>query len=64
VTGANEFFLVPDDVVKEYSLEPWAKPMSAGSAHVAGVVYDRADHAENKKNGLPANFLSFPIMQN
>lgn len=59
VTGANKFFLVPDAVVAEYGLHPWAHPMFGRSEHVAGMVYDSADHSANRGAGLPANFLWF-----
>lgn len=59
VTGANKFFLVSDEVVKEYALEEWVQPMYGRSEHVSGVIYNQADHAANKENGLPANFLWF-----
>lgn len=59
VTGANKFFLVPDAVVEEYGLQPWAHPMFGRSDHVAGMVYDSDDHAVNRGAGLPANFLWF-----
>jgi adenine-specific DNA methylase len=59
VTGANKFFLVPDKVVKEFELQPWAHPMFGRSDHVQGLVYSRGDHVANKQAGLPANFLWF-----
>jgi adenine-specific DNA methylase len=59
VTGANKFFLVPDAVVREYGLELWAYPMFGRSEHVRGVIYDRASHDENRRVGLPTNFLWF-----
>lgn len=59
VTGANGFFLVPDAVVAEHRLERWARPMFGRSSHVRGVVYDAADHARNRREGLPANFIDF-----
>jgi adenine-specific DNA methylase len=59
VTGANDFFLVPDAVVDEYGLHAWAYPMFGRSDHVRGVIYDRASHDENKRLGLPANFVQF-----
>lgn len=59
VTGANKFFLVPDEVVQGHGLAGWAHPMFGRSEHVPGVVYDAATHAANKQNGLPANFLWF-----
>jgi hypothetical protein len=57
VTGANKFFLVPDKIVEEFGLQPWAHPMFGRSEHVQGLVYSDADHAANRRAGLPANFL-------
>jgi adenine-specific DNA methylase len=59
VTGANKFFLVPDRLVKEFELQKWAHPMFGRSEHVQGLVYSRNDHAANRRDGLPANFLWF-----
>lgn len=59
VTGANKFFLVPDDIIKQYGLHQWAKPMFGRSGHVRGVIYDEESHDENRRAGLPANFLWF-----
>ena len=59
VTGANNFFLVPDKVVQDFQLQRWAHPMFGRSEHVQGLVYSRADHAANRRAGLPANFLWF-----
>ncbi len=59
VTGANNFFLVSDAIVKDYSLQRWAHPMFGRSNHVKGLIYSDTDHDANKENGLPANFLWF-----
>jgi len=59
VTGANKFFLVADEVVGSFGLEKWAHPMFGRSDQVAGVIYDKADHDANRREGLPANFLWF-----
>lgn len=59
ITGANKFFLVPDDVVDMYDLRDFARPMFGRSNHVRGVIYDHAKHDENKRAGLSANFLRF-----
>ncbi len=59
VTGANKFFLVTDEVVDEFDLHRWARPMFGRSEHVPGVIYDEAVHAKNKARGLPTNFLWF-----
>ena len=59
VTGANKFFLVPDNIVEEFSLQRWAHPMFGRSDHVQGLVYSEKDHHTNRKTGLPTNFLWF-----
>lgn len=61
VTGANNFFLVSDDVVQEFDLEQWAFPMFGRSNHVQGVIYDQRNHSDNRQTGLPTNFLWFPV---
>jgi adenine-specific DNA methylase len=59
VTGANRFFLVPDETVKKYALKKFAHPMFGRSDHVAGVIYDKSCQEANSRDGLPANFLWF-----
>lgn len=63
VTGANNFFLVNNDVVKKYSLEKWAHPMFGRSGHVSGVIYNEESHRDNASKGLPTNFLWFKDLQ-
>ena len=57
VTGANKFFHVTDSVLKQHGLEPWAHPMFGRSEQAQGVIYDRRDHADNARRGLPTNFV-------
>lgn len=59
VTGANQFFHVPDSTVQRYGLEQWAHPMFGRSAHCPGVVYDQAQHEANADKGNPTNFVWF-----
>lgn len=59
VTGANKFFLVPDEVVKNFSLDKWAHPMFGRSEHCPGVIYDNNQHIANAAKGNPTNFLWF-----
>jgi adenine-specific DNA methylase len=59
VTGANKFFLVPQEVVDEFDLHEWAHPMFGRSDHVNGLVYSTADHERNRKRGAPSSFLWF-----
>lgn len=60
VTGANSFFLVPDDVVRAFELEPYVYPMFGRSEHAPGVIYDAVQHTTNSRRGLPTNFVLFP----
>lgn len=57
VTGANKFFLVRDDVVSRFGLDSFVHPMFGRSEHCPGVVYDRHQHVENARTGLPTNFV-------
>lgn len=59
VTGANKFFLVADEVVKDHKLGKWAHPMFGRSEHCPGVIYDDRQHAANAAKGNPTNFLWF-----
>ena len=59
VTGANKFFLVPDQTVEEFTLQQWVHPMFGRSDHVEGLIFTTDDHQANKLVGLPANFLWF-----
>lgn len=60
VTGANKFFLVNDETVARYGLEPFVAPMFGRSEHCPGVVYDEAVHRANRARGLPTNFFTLP----
>ncbi|MBI2124110.1 MAG: N-6 DNA methylase [Candidatus Wildermuthbacteria bacterium] len=60
VTGANNFFLVPDKTVKEFGLRKWAYPMFGRSNHCPGIIYDKNQHETNKESGKPTNFIWFP----
>ena len=57
VTGANKYFLVDNETVESYELERFAYPMFGRSQHCPGIVYDKYQHLENQKQGLPTNFL-------
>lgn len=59
VTGANAFFLVPQAVVQEYALEPWAKPAFGRSEQAPGALFDAAQHQRNVAAGKPAWMLHF-----
>ncbi|MCP1401846.1 N-6 DNA methylase [Achromobacter insolitus] len=57
VTGANKFFLVPNEVVHEYGLAKYAHPMFGRSEHCPGLIYDEEQHRENAEKGNPTNFI-------
>ncbi|HGH5996684.1 TPA: N-6 DNA methylase [Morganella morganii] len=57
VTGANKYFLVDNETVESYKLERFAHPMFGRSQHCPGIIYDKKQHNENQKQGLPTNFL-------
>lgn len=57
VTGANDFFLVNDQIVDKYELDKFAYPMFGKSQHCKGIIYDNEQHSENKENNLPTNFI-------
>ena len=59
VTGANKFFLVEDETVRQFGLEQWTHPMFGRSLHCPGVIYDEAQHRSNAADGKPTNFLWF-----
>ena len=59
VTGANDFFLVTNEVVDRYGLKKWAHPMFGRSEHCPGVIYDETQHKANAHKGSPTNFLWF-----
>ena len=63
VTGANKFFLVPDETVHAYGLEQWAHPMFGRSEHCPGVIYDACQHRANAAKGSATNFLWFSDSQ-
>lgn len=60
VTGANQYFLVSDEIVEEYDLYKWAHPMFGRSQQSPGVIYDAEQHSMNVGNGKPTNFIWFP----
>ncbi len=59
VTGANDYFLVSDEVVSSHQLSKWAHPMFGRSGHCPGIIYDQRQHKENITKGNPTNFIWF-----
>lgn len=59
VTGANKYFTVPDEVVRDFALEPWARPLLARSEDSLGLVHSEADHARTIDLGRRSSLLDF-----
>ena len=59
VTGANKYFLVPDQIVEKFGLEDVSHPMFGRSEHCPGIIYNQEQHDENRRKGYPTNFLYF-----
>lgn len=59
VTGANNFFLVNNQVVKEYHLQDVSHPMFGRSNHCPGIIYNQQQQQANEEKGYPTNFLYF-----
>lgn len=57
VTGANKFFLVDNETVKQFQLDKYSHPMFGRSQHCPGILYDEEQHQTNQEQGLPTNFL-------
>ncbi len=57
VTGANKFFLVNNETVKQYGLSPYVSPMFGRSEHCKGIIYDKKQHEKNQELGHPTNFV-------
>ena len=59
-TGSNDYFTVTRDVVREYELEEYAKPMVGRSVQVNSVIFSDKDWKDNNQRDAKANLLVFP----
>ena len=59
-TGANNYFTVPLEVVEEYGLEEYAKPMVGRSVQVNSVIFTEKDWKLNRQTKAKAHLLVFP----
>ncbi|MBN2002355.1 MAG: class I SAM-dependent methyltransferase [Anaerolineae bacterium] len=59
VTGRNDFFVLAQDAIKRYGLEPYLERMVSRSGHLSGAIFDAADWQANVAAQLPA-FLFTP----
>lgn len=61
--GSNQFFTVPKDIIKEYNLETYAKPLVGRSVQVTGNTFTKNDWKNNVKSGARAFFIQFPSIK-
>ncbi|PHR71317.1 MAG: restriction endonuclease [Arcobacter sp.] len=59
-TGKNEFFTVPEEVVVDYNMRDYAKPLMGRSVQLKGINFSMDDWEDNKNDGAKAHLLVFP----
>lgn len=59
VTGANDFFSVSADIVDQYQLGEWARPLLPRSRLARGLRYTLDDHELATKSGARTALLDF-----
>ncbi len=60
VTGLNEFFVLTEQQVKEYSVAPYAQSLVGRSFQLQGLVFSNADWLLNTGNQTPSFLLNVP----
>lgn len=63
-TGSNEFFTVPLNLVEEFDLHEYAKPMVGRSVQVNSVIFTDDDWQKNRIAQARAHLLVFPERKN
>lgn len=58
-TGANSFFTISEDIVNQYNLHEFTKPMVGRSVQVNSLIFNNEDWKENVNNGSRAFLLTF-----
>lgn len=59
VTGANEFFSVSKDVIREFGLGGWVRPLLPRVRQAPGLRYTREDHEAATDKGSRTALLDF-----
>ncbi len=59
-TGKNEFFTVPDNVIVDYDMRNYAKPLMGRSVQLKGINFTMDDWEDNRNEGAKAHLLVFP----
>lgn len=59
VTGANDFFSVDDETLRQFNLEAWSTPLLPRLRHAGGLRYTADDHREAAVVGAKTHLLDF-----
>lgn len=59
VTGANDYFTVGNNVLVEFDLHRWARPLMSKTVDCVGLIYTAADHEKTTASGRKAWLLDF-----
>ncbi|OWP83930.1 SAM-dependent methyltransferase [Flavobacterium davisii] len=57
VTGRNEFFMMNEETVSQWKLQPYTTKVVGKSAHLKGIVYDETDFEANVAAGYPVHLF-------
>lgn len=57
VTGRNEFFMMNEETVSQWELQPYTTRVVGKSAHLKGIVYDETDFEANVATGYPVHLF-------
>lgn len=59
-TGANDFFSVTKDIINNFNLKAFSKPLVGRSVQVNGLIFDIEDWINNYNDNIKASLLVFP----
>ncbi|WP_149914023.1 N-6 DNA methylase [Sphingobacterium cavernae] len=57
VTGRNEFFMMNEETVSQWKLQPYTTRVVGKSAHLKGIVYDETDFEANVAARYPVHLF-------
>jgi adenine-specific DNA-methyltransferase len=57
VTGRNEFFMMNEETVAQWNLQPYTTKVVGKSAHLKGITYDEPDFEANVEAGYPVHLF-------
>ena len=60
VTGRNEFFMMNEEQVDAWKVEPYLRPVVSKSPHLKGIKFKPDDFDANKRSGYPVHLFLPP----